>query len=309
MQQQQNKQQQQQQQQQSCRFKANLANHTGGLGPTVQHPHHFLLFSAMRPSQQLLSSFSLPMILLSLLVTALFWSSSSAFQIIAMGRNSCAEVGTCQYLVHNGRLHEDDYCPSCRKTLKFGISYLSRNSELWKGVCFRKYPPVDGSYVPRNRLLEEGRSRRVRKQTNTFVAQPSKGKMGFEHSGKSYDRPILQRIRNDLANTTIDRAIAERYVRIDNEDQENDDLPQKKRKQVTVTLPNGGKSKASRSKQRQTLGAIINGMTKALAKDTATPTGYRAEGMENAVKRAPLLPSKKQAENETGKLQLLADVF
>jgi hypothetical protein len=203
--------------------------------------------------------------------------------------------------VYNGCLHEDDYCPSCRKTLKFGVSYLSQHSELWKGVCFRKYPPADGSYIPRNRLLEDesGRSRRTRKQTNIFVAQPSKGKMGFERSGKSYDRPILQKIRNDLDNTAIDRAIAERYVRIDNQ---GDASQKTKQKQVTVTLPNGGKSKASRSKQRQTLGAIINGMTKALAKDKATPTRYRAEGMENAMKRAWVLPTKKEPETEAGKL-------
>jgi hypothetical protein len=48
-------------------------------------------------------------------------------------------------------------------------------------------------------------------------------------------------------------------------------------------------------------------MTKAFAKNKATPTRYRAEGMENAVKRAPALPStKKQPETETGKLLLLA---
>jgi hypothetical protein len=135
--------------------------------------------------------------------------------------------------------------------------------------------------------------------------------MGFEHSRKSSDRPILQKIRNDLNNTSIDRAIAKRYVRIDHQDQENGDASQKKQKQVTVTLPNGGKSKASRSKQRQTLGAIINGMTRALAKDKATPTRYRAEGIENAVKRASvLLPTtKKQPETETGKLLLLAHVL
>jgi hypothetical protein len=87
-------------------------------------------------------------ILLSFLVLTLFFSTSNAFRIITMGRNSCAEAGTCCYLVHNGRLHEDDYCPSCRKTLQFSVSYLSHNSELWKGVCFRKYPPamVDPTY-------------------------------------------------------------------------------------------------------------------------------------------------------------------
>jgi hypothetical protein len=76
-----------------------------------------------------------------------------------------------------------------------------------------------------------------------------------------------------------------------------------------VTLPNGGKSKASQSKQRQTLGAIINGMSKALAKDKATPARYRAEGIENAMKRARFLPTKKEEENKTCKLQLLDDVL
>ena len=113
----------------------------------------------MRSSQQLLSPFSLPRILLSLLVVALV-----IFRIIAMGQNSCAEVGTCRYLVYNGRLHEDDYCPSCRKTLKFGVSYLSRHLELWKGVCFWKYPPADGSCIPRKCLLEEESNKRNKKR-------------------------------------------------------------------------------------------------------------------------------------------------
>jgi hypothetical protein len=188
--------------------------------------------------------------------------------------------------------------------LEFSVGYLSKNSKLWKGICFRKYPPSNGSYIPRNRLLEDesGRPKRTHKKTNHFVAKPSKGKMGFERSGKSFQHPILQKIRNDLDNTAIDRAIAERYVRIDNQDQENKDPSQKQQKQATVTLPNGGKSKASRSKQRQTLGAVINGMTKALAKDKATPTRYRAEGIENALKRAQVLPTKKKPENKIGKL-------
>ena len=124
--------------------------------------------------------------------------------------------------------------------------------------------------------------------------------MDFERTGKSSDQKILEKIRSDLDNTGIDRAVAERYVRIDNRDQENNNPSQNK--QVTVTLPNGGKSKASRSKQRQTLGATINGMTKALAKDKATPTQYQAEGIENNMKCDQLLPTKKQPETETGKL-------
>ena len=126
--------------------------------------------------------------------------------------------------------------------------------------------------------------------------------MGHERSGKSSDCPMLQKIRNDLNNTKIDRAIAERFVRVDHQDQENTDPSQKKRKPVTVTILYGGKSKASQSKQRQTLGAIINGAAKALANDKATPTRYQAEGIENAMKRAWVLPTKKKPENETGKL-------
>jgi hypothetical protein len=55
----------------------------------------------MRPSQQRLSPILLPMILLSVLIINLYWSSSNSFQIIMMGQNSCAKVGTCQYLVYN----------------------------------------------------------------------------------------------------------------------------------------------------------------------------------------------------------------
>jgi hypothetical protein len=97
--------------------------------------------------------------------------------------------------------------------------------------------------------------------------------MGFERLGKSSDRPILQKIGMILIIMLLTKLL-QRYVRINNQDQENKDLSQKKEKQATVTLPNGGKSKASRSKQQQTLDAIINGMTKALAKDKTTPTRY-----------------------------------
>jgi hypothetical protein len=239
---------------QPCRFKPNPPNHTMRRSPFV-----------------------LTRILLSFLVLTLFFSTSNAFRIITMGQNSCAEVSTCRYLAYNGRLHEDDYCPSCRKTLQFSVGHLSNNSELWKGVCFWKYPPAGASYVPRNRLLEEDSSARLartRKKTNHFVANPSRGKIRHERSGKSSDCSMLQKIRNDLKDTKIDRAIAEWFVRVDNQDQENTNPSQKKRKPVTVTIPHGGRSKASRSKQRQTLGAIINGAAKALANDKATPTRY-----------------------------------
>jgi hypothetical protein len=43
-------------------------------------------------------------------------------------------------------------------------------------------------------------------------------------------------------------------------------------------------------------------MTKALAKDKTTPTRYWAERIENAIKRARVLPTKKKPENDTGKL-------
>jgi hypothetical protein len=255
----------------------------------------------MRPSKQFLSPF------LFILTKDSFFSSHRrhfpiSFEIIRMGRNSCTEAGTCRFMImQTGCLHEDDSCPSCKKTLKFSAGYLSHHSELWKGACFRKYPPADGSYLPRNRFLDEerGRPKRIRKKTAHFVAKPSTGMMESQRSGKSSDHPILQKIRNDVTNTSIDRAIAERYVRIDNQDADKEN-PQKQ--QQIVTLPNGGNSKSSRSKQRQTLGAIINGMTKALAKDKATPTRYRAEGIENAIKRARVLPTKKQPTSESGKL-------
>ena len=113
--------------------------------------------------------------------------------------------------------------------------------------------------------------------------------MVHERSGKPSTKAALQIIRNNLDNPAIDRAIAERYAKIDNQNKENADPSGKKSKPVTVNIPNGGKSKASLSKQRQTLGAVINGAAKALAHDKATPTRYRAEGMENAMKCAPVL--------------------
>jgi hypothetical protein len=148
-----------------------------------------------------------------------------------MGWHTCAKVGTCRFLVYNGCLHEDDYCPSCRKTRELSVGYLSKNSKLWKGVCFHKYPPTNGSYIPRNQLLESHESgcpKRTHKKKNHFVAKPSKGKMGFESPEKSFKHPILQKICNNLDNTAIDWAIAARYVCIDNQDQENNDPSQKK---------------------------------------------------------------------------------
>jgi hypothetical protein len=63
-------------------------------------------------------------------------------------------------------------------------------------------------------------------------------------------------------------------------------------KRVIVMLPNGGKFKASQSKQQQLSDAIINGMTKALDKDKTTPTCYQAKEIENHMKRAWVLPTK-----------------
>jgi hypothetical protein len=58
-----------------------------------------------------------------------------------------------------------------------------------------------------------------------------------------------------------------------------------------MTLPNGGKSKAARSKQNRTLGAVFNQATKVLGQDKVTPNRYRTEGMNNAIKQVPTLPN------------------
>eukprot|EP00978_Attheya_sp_CCMP212_P012339 scaffold30715_cov30-Attheya_sp.AAC.1 len=115
----------------------------------------------------------------------------------------CAEQGSCRRLQEKQALLEADSCPVCKDLQQYSISFLRKaeNRTLWHGVCQRKYPPTDGSYLPKNRLLEEtttGRVGRSRKQTNFFVASPGKVKMEYERSGKGYlSKKLIHKIRND----------------------------------------------------------------------------------------------------------------
>jgi hypothetical protein len=174
------------------------------------------------------------------------------------------------------------FCPPCDNLQKYSNSFLQlpENKMLWQHVCYCKNPPNgDLAYIPRNRLLEAttGRARRTCKQINPFVAGPTKGKMGYEQSGRSMNDSFLRKIRNNL-DPTIDFAYAERCVVNENKKKENVDP---KTKQLYVTLPNSGKSKASCSKQNRTLVAIFNQAKKALAQDKVTPNCYRVEGMKH----------------------------
>eukprot|EP00978_Attheya_sp_CCMP212_P017656 scaffold47327_cov46-Attheya_sp.AAC.1 len=203
----------------------------------------------------------------------------------------CAEKGSCRSLQHKQTLLEEDSCPACKDLQKYSISFLRKpeNRKLWHGVCQRKNPPNDGSYVPKNRLLDETTTGRVgprsRKQTKHFVAAPAgKAKMVYEMSGKAYlSKKVMYKIRND-PDPRIDRAYAERCI--DKENQEKESMNQNAKK-IFVTIPKGGTSKSARSKQNRMLGAIINQTSKALAQDKATPNRYRAEGIENAKKDSP----------------------
>jgi hypothetical protein len=225
-----------------------------------------------------------------LFLLAVLPASTGAFRTIAMSRNICAKAGSCRDLIEACKIPSNSYfCGACKDTINISISVLSKNPVLWKGICHRLHIPADGSEVSIP-SLPTGRPSRSRKKTNFFASEaPSKGKM--ENSENKTVKSALQLIRNNLDNYAIDRAIAERYVRIENRDKENANPTGKKAsKPVTVTLPNGGKSKGSLSKQRQTLGAKINGTSMALSRDKATPTRYRAEGMADAMKRAPFIP-------------------
>ena len=107
-----------------------------------------------------------------------------------MGRAVCAEKGSCRRLEDKQALLEEDSCPACKYLQKYSIHFLRKpeNRTLWYGVCQRKNPPNDGSYVPKNRLFDEtteGRVGRSRKQTKHFVAAPAgKTKMRHEKSDK-----------------------------------------------------------------------------------------------------------------------------
>eukprot|EP00978_Attheya_sp_CCMP212_P040321 scaffold218739_cov102-Attheya_sp.AAC.1 len=200
----------------------------------------------------------------------------------------CAEKGSCRRLHHTQALLEDDSCPACKDLQKYPISFLrqSENRKLWHGVCQRKNPPKDGSYVPKNRLLDEtttGRVGRSRKQTKHFVAGPGKAKTEYERSGKAYmseTERAIYKVRND-PDPRLDRAYADRCINKENQETK---IMNQKAKKIFVTLPKGGKSKSARSRQNRTLGAIINQTSKALAQDKATPNRYRAEGIENALR-------------------------
>jgi hypothetical protein len=147
----------------------------------------------------------------------------------------CAEKGSCRHLHHNQALLEEDSCPACKDLQNYSIAFLRKpeNRKLWHGVCQRKNPPNDGSYVPKNRLLDEtttGRVGRSRKQTKHFVAAPAgKAKMGYEMSGKSsgkssgkayLSKKYLYAIRYD-PDPMIDRAYAERCIAKVNQEKES----------------------------------------------------------------------------------------
>jgi hypothetical protein len=233
---------------------------------------------------KLLLLFSFPLLLFNL--------SPKSYMVASV----CAEKGSCRNLQQKQALLEEDSCPACKDLEKYSISFLRKpeNRKLWHGVCQRKNPPNDGSYVPKNRLLDEatttGRVGRSRKQTKHFVAAPGRAKMEFEMSGKtSLSQKVLNKLRND-PDPRLDRAYAERCIDRENEEKENGN---RKAKKIVVTLPFGGKSKSARSKQNRTLGAIINQTSKALARDKATPNRYRAEGIGNALKS--MLPMERGA--------------
>jgi hypothetical protein len=130
-------------------------------------------------------------------------------------------------------------------------------------------------------------------KTDRFVdgALPSKGKMECDRLAKPayLEMATTHAIRLDLDNQAVDRAIAERYQVIFNQDI----VPDASSKVSTLSLPKGGMSKGARSKQRQTFGAIINGATKSFSQGKATPTRYWAEGIANAVKTAPIIVSQR----------------
>ena len=226
-----------------------------------------------------------------LLLFSLLLFSVDLFPASYMVASVCAEKGSCRNLHDRQALLEEDSCPACKDLQKYPNTFLRKpeNRKLWHGVCLRKNPPNDGSYNPKNRLLDETTARvgRSRKRTKHFVAAPSKtnmnnnAKMEYERRGKEYiSQIVISKIRND-PDPRFDRAYAQRCI--DRENQENLGRDRNAMK-LSVTIPNGGKSKSARSKQNRTLGAIINQTSKALAQDKATPNRYQAEGINNALK-------------------------
>jgi hypothetical protein len=201
-----------------------------------------------------------------------------------MSGRACAEKKSCRWLFNKTRLMEEDFCSPCEKTIGLSTSYLATHTDLWKGVCHRlknDSPMNDGSAFAQT--SDGSRLKRSYKQTDRFVAEPSRGQMQFQRAGKKLHASIIRKIRND-PDPAIDRAYAERCITKENQEKENTDPKSKK---LAVALPNGGKSKSARSKQNRTLGAVFNQMTKAFARNKATPNRYRAEGIKNALSQAP----------------------
>jgi hypothetical protein len=207
-----------------------------------------------------------------------------------MGYAVCAEIGSCRRLQEKQALLEEDLCPACKNLQKYSIHFLRKpeNRKLWYGVCQRKNPPNDGSYVPQNQLFDkttEGRVGRSRKQTKHFLAAPAgKAKMQSDKTKLSHKVSFFDKVMNIVENDLdprVDRSYARRCI--NKENQEKERMNQNAIK-IIVTIPKGGKSKSARSKQNRTLGAIINQTSKTLAQDKATPNRYRAEGIENALK-------------------------
>jgi hypothetical protein len=166
-----------------------------------------------------------------------------------MGRSACAEKNSCRWLFNKTRLLEEDFCSACEKTINLSTSYLAIHTNLWKGVCHsltNDSATNDGSaFDPTLDALASSNAKRTSKQIDRFIAEPSRGQMLFQRTGKKLHANLLRQIRND-PDPAIDRAYAERCVEKENQEKENTDPKVNK---LIVTLPNGGKSKAARSKQ------------------------------------------------------------
>jgi hypothetical protein len=166
---------------------------------------------------------------------------------LAMGRNDSAQKGSCCWKCNKCALLLSDCCSlACRET--------SATPEQ----------TVPNPTQPEPSLTQLGWHTHQRMKLDCFIdeALPSKGKMECNRSGKAYlDKATARTIQLDLDNPAIDRAIAECCQAMCNRDM----APDASSKVSTISLLKGGKSKGAPSKQRQTLGAIINSATKSFS--------------------------------------------
>lgn len=198
-----------------------------------------------------------------------------------MGRLT-ADKNSCRWLVDKCRLPSEDCCILCKELNAYSSEHLKNNHLLWKGKCLR----LSSSRGNENTItIQEAPTNEIprkRMATVHFIAEPSKGSMYHKGrkrlrrlslSEKSIEKYIQKCKSIDLNEPNTRRLVMKQLA----------EMGQDENAMSAFSLPNGGKSAAVISKQRNTVGGIINGAVLCFANGKATPGRLRRDGMRNAL--------------------------